>query len=255
MNFIFPAAGLGIRFKNIGIKTPKPLILVHNIPLLIWAISNFNIKISDKVWIISQNSHGIEEYIKNNFKKLYQICNFINIDKTTSGPASTVEICMKYINDVEPVLIANTDQFIFKNLDEYVNLIEHSSSSGLIMTMQASGNKWSYLGRNKSGEIDLIVEKKQISSEATVGIYGFKKSSLFKNAYKKMTYLEDTVNGEYYVAPIYNQLIGDGNKVSSYDVGMIGQDVFGTGTPEDLAIFQKDTRIKFLAETIKQKYI
>jgi hypothetical protein len=78
---------------------------------------------------------------------------------------------------------------------------------------------------------------------------------LFKNAYKKMTYLEDTVNGEYYVAPMYNQLIGDGNKVSSYDVGIIGQDVFGTGTPEDLAIFQKDTRLKLLAETIKQKYI
>ena len=104
-------------------------------------------------------------------------------------------------------------------------------------------------------KINLIVEKKQISSEATVGIYGFKKSSLFKNAYKKMTYLEDTVNGEYYVAPMYNQLIADGNKVLSYDVGLIEQDVFGTGTPEDLAIFQKDTRLKNLAEIIKHKYI
>jgi hypothetical protein len=45
------------------------------------------------------------------------------------------------------------------------------------------------------------------------------------------------VNGEFYVAPTYNQLIREGFKVGHYNVGEEGAGMYGLGTPADLDKF------------------
>ena len=42
------------------------------------------------------------------------------------------------------------------------------------------------------------------------------------------------VNGEFYVAPVYNMLISDGYKVGVHNIGSCDDTMFGLGTPEDL---------------------
>lgn len=254
MNFIFPAAGRGVRFRNVGITTPKPLILVENIPLLVWAIGNFEINSSDKVWIIIQKNDQIEEFIHTNFPKLYKQCNFIVLKEITSGPATTVSMALNNVNDYEPILIANTDQYVFKNLSDFTKSVDDSKSQGTIMTMEAGGNQWSYVSRGQDNAVERVVEKQQISDEATVGIYGFKESRFFKDAYANMRANENTVNGEYYVAPSYNYLIKCGLTVSTFHIGKYGDDITGTGTPEDLNQFAKDFRVKNLAVGINNRF-
>jgi hypothetical protein len=45
------------------------------------------------------------------------------------------------------------------------------------------------------------------------------------------------VNNEFYVAPVYNQLIGEGARIGVYDVGSVGRGMYGLGTPPDLDAF------------------
>ena len=43
MNIVIPMAGLGSRFKNVGIDTPKPLIVVNNKHLVEHSVSSLDI--------------------------------------------------------------------------------------------------------------------------------------------------------------------------------------------------------------------
>jgi hypothetical protein len=103
--------------------------------------------------------------------------------------------------------------------------------------MEAAGSKWSYVGRNQSGKIVSVVEKKEISSEATVGIYGWSLKSLMTSSILNMMNNNDRTNGEFYVAPSYNYLIRDDVPVDGLLIGSQKESVFGLGTPEDLEYF------------------
>ena len=45
------------------------------------------------------------------------------------------------------------------------------------------------------------------------------------------------VNNEFYVAPVYNQLIAEKARIGIYDVGGVGREMYGLGTPPDLDAF------------------
>ena len=107
------------------------------------------------------------------------------------------------------------------------------------MTMLASDNKWSFIKFNEEGYVTMVREKKVISNEATVGIYNFKKGSDFVKYAHRMIEQNLRVNGEFYVAPVYNLLINDGKKIVFQNIGGIGCGMHGLGVPEDLEAFLK----------------
>jgi hypothetical protein len=47
------------------------------------------------------------------------------------------------------------------------------------------------------------------------------------------------VKGEFYVAPVYNQMIAQGETVGIYNIGTVNNGMYGLGTPEDLEVFLK----------------
>jgi hypothetical protein len=54
------------------------------------------------------------------------------------------------------------------------------------------------------------------------------------------------VNGEFYVAPVYNELIADGGRIGVVDVDADGPAMYGLGTPEDLRRFLADPPARFV---------
>ena len=84
-----------------------------------------------------------------------------------------------------------------------------------------------------------VVEKKAISNEATVGIYNYKAGKDFVNAAEKMIELNQSVNGEFYVAPAYNLMIQENRKIGIFNIGAEGAGMYGLGIPSDLDLFLK----------------
>ena len=83
-----------------------------------------------------------------------------------------------------------------------------------------------------------VVEKQVVSNEATVGIYNFRCGSEFVRAAEMMIAKDLRVNGEFYVAPCYNQLIEEGAKVITVKTGVERDGMYGLGIPEDLDFFK-----------------
>jgi NDP-sugar pyrophosphorylase family protein len=241
IQLVIPAAGAGTRFREAGIFVPKPLIEIGGYPMILWVISNFDLSAEDSVVIISQKVDGLPVSLQEYLKRLDCKVSFVEINGLTSGPASTVQLAIPNLDPHLPVIVANSDQYVSGDLSEFMTAVRRNVYAGTILTMNATGDKWSYVGRNSNGEISQIVEKKEISAEATVGIYAWANLEILKNAIDYLKSNNLMVNNEFYIAPSYNHLIEKNLSLGCVSVGPHGARVHGLGTPYDLNEFMKHT--------------
>lgn len=243
LNLVIPAAGLGNRFRAIGIETPKPLIPILDIPMIGWVIANFPLNDEDQIWIITRKADHIPEQMESTISKIINNVHFIEIDELTDGAATTLQFALDLIPENEAVLSANSDQYISTDITEFIESVRNGISEGQILTMYATDSKWSYIERDSNQDVIKVVEKVVVSDEATVGVYGWKSATVAKKAIAAMKKDGLRVNGEFYVAPSYTYLLQQGGKISTFNVGDVETDVHGLGTPEDLKLFLHNSDI------------
>lgn len=255
LNLILPAAGLGSRFRDVGEDRPKPLIPVFEIPMILWVLLNFPLSENDCVYIVSQKKDCLPAGLMRYLSNFPFDVKFLEIEGLTEGPASTVSLVFDQLEEDSALIVANTDQYVFSNLDSFVDMVRNGKSDGQILTMTASSSAWSYVGRSELGLINEVVEKVEISNEATVGVYGWSQVSLARAAFQDTFANNIRTNNEFYVAPTYNFLIKSGLRVETFLVGNHGESVHGLGTPTDLNSFLQKASAKKVAETYRQMII
>ena len=237
LNIVLPIAGRGSRFAVAGYTQPKPLIPVHGRPMIELVAENLRPARAHRVIFIALREHLEHWDIASVLSCAAPGCAIVAVDSVTEGAACTVLLAAEHIDNDEPLMIANTDQFVVVDLENYLARAEAPGCDGLIMTFAASDPKWSYVRRDGAGRIVEVVEKQAVSREATVGIYNFRRGRDFVRAARRMIAADLRVNGEFYVAPTYNQLIGEGATIRSFAIEGEGVGMHGLGTPEDLQRF------------------
>lgn len=231
LNILIPMAGAGSRFVNAGYKLPKPLIDVNGKPMIKVAIDSLNIN-ANYIFII-QKEHR-ENYQLDTFLNLIEPkSKIIEIDSVTEGAACTTLLAKELINNDNPLLIANCDQYITWDSFEFMYLMNEQNLDGGILTFRADSPKWSYVRTDENGYVKEVAEKTPISDKATVGVYYWAKGCNYVKCAESMIKKDIRVNGEFYVCPVYNESILNGDKIKSFDVGKM----YGLGTPEDLDKF------------------
>jgi dTDP-glucose pyrophosphorylase len=237
LNIVLPIAGRGSRFAGAGYAQPKPLIPVRGRPMIELVADNLRPARQHRVVFVALREHLERWDIGSVLSRAAPGCAIVPVDAVTEGAACTVLLAAEYIDNGEPLMIANTDQFVVVDLERYLAEGDAPGCDGLIMTFAASDPKWSYVRKDGAGRIVEVVEKKVVSREATVGIYNFRRGADFVRAARRMIAADQRVNGEFYVAPVYNQLIGEGADIRSFAIEGEGVGMHGLGTPEDLQRF------------------
>ena len=237
LNIVILMAGLGSRFAKAGYKLPKPLIDVHGIPMIRLVIENVRPALPHRFVFICQNAHIQEFGLREKLQEWAPGAAVIGLDGLTEGAACTVLTAREFIDNDQPMMIANSDQYVDIDITPYVQDMGQRGLDGLIMTMQADDPKWSFAGLDENNLVTRVVEKEVISSHATVGIYNFASGKDFVAAADRMIAKNLRVNNEFYVAPVYNEMIGDGAKIGVYDIGSEGSGMYGLGIPPDLDLF------------------
>jgi len=151
----------------------------------------------------------------------------------TKGAACTTLLASKYIDNDAPLVIANSDQFVEWNSNEVLYAFSTEGVDGGILTFQSTHPKWSYARLNNKGWVSEVAEKQPISTNATSGIYYYAKGSDYVRCAKNMIKKNIRTNNEFYVCPVYNELIANGGKVRIKNI----ERMWGLGTPEDLNNF------------------
>ena len=231
MNVLIPMAGAGKRFFDAGYVFPKPLIEVDNKPMIQWVIESLNLN-ANYIFII-QKEHQEKYNIKSVLKILQPNCKIIELDHITEGAACTTLLAKKFIDSSDPLIIANSDQFISWNSSKALYDFNSKNLDGAILTFEAIHPKWSYAKCNEEGYVTEVAEKKVISKNATVGVYYWKHGSDYVKAAEEMIKKNIRVNNEFYVCPVYNEFLAKNKKVKIHNVDKM----WGLGTPEDLDNF------------------
>ncbi len=238
LNIVIPMAGAGSRFSNAGYKNPKPLIDIHGIPMIQLVINNLRPSIKHRFIFICRKAHLNDFNLGDKLKEWGGADTVVlSIDEITEGAACTVLKAESFIDSEHELMIANCDQFVDISIDSYLEKINHEGLDGLVMTLNSNDPKWSYVSLDRDGYISNVVEKKVISSDATVGIYNFKRGRDFVAGANEMIKHNLRVNNEFYVAPVYNQLIAKGFKYGIFNIGTEGHGMYGLGVPADLEYF------------------
>jgi len=231
MNVLIPMAGAGSRFAQAGYTFPKPLIEVEGKPMIEVVVDNLNME-AHFIFIVQK-----DHYEKYNLKYLLNLiapnCDIVQVDGITEGAACTTLLAKEFINNDEPLVIANSDQYVEWNSNECMYAFSADQIDGGILTFEAHHPKWSYARVGDDGFVAEVAEKKVISTDATVGIYYWKQGSDYVKYAEQMIEKNIRVNNEFYVCPVFNEAIGDGKKIRVKQV----ENMWGIGTPEDLEYF------------------
>jgi NDP-sugar pyrophosphorylase family protein len=236
LNIVIPMAGRGSRFAKAGYILPKPLIPVLGQPMVELVTRNLASSKPHRFIFICQPEHESTYQLRARLHAIAPDCEIVFTDGVTEGAACSVLLAARLIDTSNPLLIANSDQYVDIDIDGFLQDAEHRRLDGSIMTMPADDPKWSFARLGASGLVEEVREKVVISHHATVGIYLFARGAEFVAAATNMIRRDERVKGEFYVAPVYNDLIGNGSEIGVYDVG---DAMHGMGTPEDLLLFEQ----------------
>jgi hypothetical protein len=231
MNVLIPMAGAGSRFAAAGYTFPKPLIEVNGKPMIQVVVENLNID-AHYIFMVQK-----EHYEKYNLKQLLNLikpgCDIIQVEGLTEGAACTTLLAKEFINNGEPLLMANSDQFVEWNSNECLYAFTADTIDAGIVTFKATHPKWSFAKLGKDGFVSEVAEKNPISDLATVGIYYWSRGEDYVKYAEQMIEKNIRTNNEFYVCPVFNEAIADGKKIRAKNISKM----WGIGTPEDLNYF------------------
>jgi len=231
MNVLIPMAGAGSRFTQAGYTFPKPLIEVNGKPMIEVVVDNLNIE-AHYIFIVQK-----DHYEKYNLKYLLNLiapnCDIVQVDGITEGAACTTLLAKDLINNNDPLIISNSDQYIEWNSNECLYAFSADEIDGGILTFKSHHLKWSYARIGNDGFVLEVAEKKPISENATVGVYFWKQGQDYVKYAEQMINNNTRVNNEFYVCPVFNEAIADNKKIRIKEI----QKMWGIGTPEDLKYF------------------
>lgn len=238
LNIVIPMAGRGSRFAQAGFNTPKPLIPVGGRPMIQWVIENVRPARPHRFTFLCLAEH-LERYseVPEELRRICPGCAIVPVAGVTEGAACTVLLAREFIDSGDPLMIANSDQIVDLAIEDYLLAGDVPGVDGLIMTFWSDHPKWSYCRMRADGSVSEVVEKQVVSNEATVGIYNFRRGADFVRAADAMIAADLRVNGEFYVAPCYNQLIDEGARIVIAETGREYAGMYGLGIPEDLQFF------------------
>lgn len=231
MNIVMPMAGLGRRFADAGYALPKPLIPVLGRPMYAWATDCLPLGHAERLIFILLASQPEFRDLKADIEERYAAHNpiVLSVPALTRGQSETVLRVQDLIDNQTPVLIHNADT-AFEIGTTWLADLEASQPDGALLVFESRAPRWSFSREDQNGRVVEVREKVPISCWASTGTYFFRHGTTFVRLAQQRIAGHKIESGEFYIAPLYNDLIAEGGRVKNYLIDRL----LCFGTPEDL---------------------
>lgn len=216
---VIPMAGLSSRFKKAGYDLPKYMLQAHGKTLFNHSVTSF-VKYFNKqpFLFIALNVFNTKQFIEKECELLglenYQI---VMLDNPTQGQAETVYegLQLAKVDTKEPITIFNIDTF--RPNFSFPKEFDIEKVDGYLETFIGRGANWSNVlpANEKLKTVKLTAEKQEISEYCCTGLYYWRYCDDFCRIFEsyQRQALTEIQAGEYYIAPMYNQLISEGKNI------------------------------------------
>ena len=215
INILLPSMGAATFFKDSFF--PKPLIEIGDVTILELVIDNYkNVRERQLIYVVLEEDCN-RFHLDRSVKLLEKDAIVIPLKNQTAGALCTTLLAIDYIDNENPLIIANSDQIIDVDYNRVIEtFIEQDADAGII-TFPSIHPRWSYV-KMENDEVIEVAEKKPLSNKAIAGFYYYRQGCDFVEAAKQAILKQNSLNGQYFVSASYNELILKGKKVVVHDI-------------------------------------
>jgi len=235
LHILLPMAGAGSRFTKAGYQTPKPMLPIDGIPMVIKAVQMLP-EAEKHTFILTEDyiqKYGIDKSITQYFPG----SSFVSLNYLTEGQASTCLLAKDKINNDDELIIAACDNGMVYNSSAFEKL--KIGTDAIIFTFRnnltvlENPDAYGWVSTTNDDVIGVSV-KKHLSEEpmtdhAIVGTFWFKKGEYFVKAAEKMIAENRRINNEFYVDECMQDLLDLGHNVKVFEI----EEYICWGTPSD----------------------
>ncbi|THG30836.1 glycosyltransferase family 2 protein [Naasia lichenicola] len=237
LQVLMPMGGLGQRFRDAGISTPKPLIEVRGVPMFKRALASLDAYPGAKsLIVVVREEHQRDFRLADLIREVQPDAQIVMLDHDTRGAVETAFSAAAVLDPDAPLVVMDCD--IAFESDEYftriAEAVESGAPEGLLLSFTSTDPRYSYAATDGNGSVYRTAEKDPISDNALMGAYFFVSASVFLEAAQAL--LATPISAEmkeYYVSLLFNRLIEDGRPV-----GLARGEFYSFGTPAELERFE-----------------
>lgn len=230
MKIILLCGGSGVRIDNI---LPKPLNLIHGVPLIQLCIESL-VGLSELIIFYNPilDEYGFREFCINQFPKISFM--FYKTPFPTRGPVETMYLCLKSwdLAGDNPIIFLDNDN-IYDGFD-FETVARFQTPCVFYARNKTGLSHYSFLKIDKNAHHVLdIKERLPISDDICVGGYGF--ANIQQALYYCRTVISDCSDSEPFVSFVIQKMLQEHITVFAHEF----EACFSVGTPND-AIHNSD---------------
>jgi len=230
-------AGAGQRFVDGGYDTPKPLIEVDKLPMIVHAANSLP---NADYWIfICRKEHVLKYEIDKLLKQYFPNSDIISIDHLTEGQASTCLFARGLLLRDDRLIIGACDNTMKYNSEDFEG--ELNQSDALIWTFRNNSavlqnpKAYGWVKLDETGKALRVSCKEPISDNplvdhALIGSFSFQRAETFLQCVDSIIANNRRINNEFYIDVAMDECIGLGHVVRPFEV----EQYVCWGTPQDL---------------------
>ena len=236
LTIVVPLGGRGRTFEERGYTFPKPLVEIQGRPMVECVVESLTPNLEHRFVFVCRSEHLHRYALGEVLQLVAPGARVVKMRGETAGALCTVRLASEWIEPEGELIVANGDQLIDFSLDDFVRRARERRRDGSLITFTSTHPKWSYAQADEQGLVRMVAEKRPISRHATVGIYYFRRGADFTAAATRMLLKGARTGGEFFLSPVYNEMILEGLAVDIFSIG--NSQVTSLATPEDVEKYQ-----------------
>jgi CTP:molybdopterin cytidylyltransferase MocA len=243
LQIVVPMAGEGRRFIEAGYQTPKPLVPVSGLPMVVRAVQD--LPAAERVVFLVREEHIREHQVDRVLRTYLPNCRIIPVAGLTAGQAVTVRLAAEALEPDWPVIVAACDNTHLYDRERLLARMADPAVECLIWTYRQDPrvlvnpcqHGWVRVDGQRVLEVSCKrpISDRPLLDHAISGFFSFRSAGRMLEAIDRMTAANLRVNNEFYMDVAPNVLVAEGRRVEVFEV----EKYIGWGTPADLEDFRK----------------
>lgn len=216
MNIVVLMAGRD-RLKN---EDEYPVFLVeHHERPLIEHITESLCEIPGARLIFVAREEDVQRYrVDNIISLLAPGSAVVSCEGETQGAACSALLAVKHINNQEPLLVCGVDDLVTVPYRAIVEFFREQAWDAGSVVFSSVHPRYSFVRLDDNGLVVEAAEKRPLSRNANAGIYYFARGADFVEAVQAMIRKDAQVNGNFYIAPAFNEMILRQARIGVYSI-------------------------------------
>jgi len=175
--------------------------------------------LEDAIYSFAVLSNDIRKFHVDNIVEILQPgSNVFSVSHKTMGSACTALLASCRLKGDEELIIISSNEIVDVDINKVVIDFRSRKLDAGTVTFQSIHPRYSYVKLDQNGLVVEAAQQKPISHNATTGIFWFRTVDDFICGAKKLMLKRSNTNEQYYIAPIFNELILFGKAIGAYEI-------------------------------------